>query len=222
MAKVGLIGGPLVAASGIPGAVSQSAVAGEAQVPRRSVGTAPRDSHGGVPFRAGVLHPVGWPEHGYRTLVETPTWIKTTGAVAAAAAAGSWATDPSSAWYSTLRKPSWQPPPAAFPLVWTPLYALLAVAGTRALDSTTGPDRAALRRAYGLNLLLNAGWTVLFFRARSPEIALAEIGALNVSNLLLLRRAAAADRLAGAALAPYVAWTVFATCLNAAIVKLNR
>jgi benzodiazapine receptor len=153
--------------------------------------------------------------------VKVPTWATVTAAVAATAVAGSVATDPKSVWYRTLRKPSWQPPPAAFPLVWTPLYALIAVAGTRALNRMSGTDRAAFTRAYGANLILNAGWTALFFRARSPEAALAEIAMLNLSNALLLRRAATADRLAGAALGPYVAWTVFATCLNAAIVALN-
>ncbi|MFF5073705.1 tryptophan-rich sensory protein [Micromonospora olivasterospora] len=34
-------------------------------------------------------------------------------------------------------------------------------------------------------------------------------------------RAAKADRLAAAALAPYAAWTLFATALNAAVVVLN-
>ncbi|MFJ6954831.1 tryptophan-rich sensory protein [Micromonospora aurantiaca (nom. illeg.)] len=48
------------------------------------------------------------------------------------------------------------------------------------------------------------------------------MAALNASNLVLLRRAARTDRPAGAALAPYVAWTLFATALNGAIVGLNR
>jgi tryptophan-rich sensory protein len=145
-----------------------------------------------------------------------------TAAVTATAVTGSIATDPDSTWYRRLRKPSWQPPPAAFPAVWTPLYALLAVAGTRALNGTTGADRAAFARAYGVNLILNAGWTAMFFRARNPGAALGEIAALNLSNALLLRRAAKADRVAAAALAPYAAWTVFATCLNGAIVRLNK
>ncbi|GLW34871.1 TspO/MBR family protein [Actinoplanes regularis] len=150
-----------------------------------------------------------------------PTWVKASAAVVAAAGAGSIATDPSSRWYRALRKPGWQPPAAAFPAVWTPLYALIAVAGTRALNHGDESQRRAFRRAYGINLVLNAAWTALFFRARRPRAALAEIAALNVSNLVLLRRAAEADRLAGAALAPYVAWTLFAAALNAAIVNLN-
>jgi benzodiazapine receptor len=150
-----------------------------------------------------------------------PTWATVTTAVTAAAVAGSAVTDARSAWYRRLRKPSWQPPPAAFPLVWTPLYVLIAVAGVRVLNRTAGADRAAFARAYGINLVLNAGWTALFFRARNPKAALAEIALLNVSNVLLLRRAARADRPAAAALAPYAAWTVFATCLNSAIAHLN-
>jgi tryptophan-rich sensory protein len=154
--------------------------------------------------------------------MRTPTLVKTATAVTATAAVGRVVTNPSSAWYRRLRKPRWQPPPAAFPAVWTPLYALISVAGARALDRSSGAPRASFARAYGLNLALNAGWTIAFFGARRPAAALAEIGALNVSNLVLLRRAAQADRLAGAALAPYVAWTLFATALNVAIVRLNR
>ncbi|AEV83657.1 tryptophan-rich sensory protein [Actinoplanes sp. SE50] len=150
-----------------------------------------------------------------------PTWVKTAAGVVAAAGAGVLATDPDSRWYRRLRKPSWQPPPAAFPAVWTPLYALIAVAGARAIDRAEGSEQADLVRAYAVNLGLNAAWSGLFFGAKRPKAALAEILALNVSNVVLLRRAARADRLAGAALAPYVVWTMFATALNTAIVRLN-
>ncbi|MEU5959755.1 TspO/MBR family protein [Micromonospora parva] len=150
-----------------------------------------------------------------------PTLVKTAAAVTVTAAAGTAVNDTSNGWYRRLRKPSWQPPPVAFPLVWTPLYALIAVAGARALDRTSGAERAAFTRAYALNLALNFGWSALFFKARRPTVALAEIAALNASNVALMRRAARTDAAAGAALAPYVAWTLFATVLNGAIVRLN-
>jgi len=151
-----------------------------------------------------------------------PTVAKTGAAVAATAAAGSIATTPASGWYRSLDKPSWQPPPAVFPVVWTPLYVLIAVAAARVLDRTEGRERSAFTRAFARNLALNAGWTAVFFRARRPTLALVEIVALNASNVDLLRRAWRTDRLAGAALAPYVAWTAFATMLNAAIGARNR
>ncbi|MGW3791507.1 TspO/MBR family protein [Micromonospora arida] len=150
-----------------------------------------------------------------------PTLVKTAAAVAATAAAGTAVNDTSNRWYQRLRKPSWQPPPVVFPLAWTPLYALIAVAGARVLDRTSEADRAAFTRAYALNLALNFGWSALFFKARKPTVALAEIAALNASNFMLLRRASRADAVAAAALAPYVAWTLFATALNGTIVRLN-
>ncbi|MFY1687512.1 TspO/MBR family protein [Plantactinospora sp. WMMB782] len=154
--------------------------------------------------------------------MKTSTLVGTGLATAATAAAGSIATDPNSAWYRSLDKPAWQPPPVAFPAVWTPLYASIAFAAARALDATSSAaQRRGLRRAYAIDLVLNAGWTALFFRARRPRLALAELVLLNAANAALLRRAWRADRVAGATLLPYLAWTGFATALNTAIALRN-
>mgnify|MGYP002624144053 CR=1 FL=1 len=148
--------------------------------------------------------------------------LRTGLAVAAAAALGGVATDPGSSWYRRLRKPRWQPPPQTFGVVWPPLYALIAYAGARALASARSDgERAALARSFGVNLALNAAWTPLFFRAHAPRLALADLAALNASNLDLLRRFGRADRRAAAALTPYLAWTAFATALNATIAARN-
>ncbi|MET8159102.1 TspO/MBR family protein [Sphaerisporangium sp. NPDC005289] len=149
------------------------------------------------------------------------TLVKTSLAVAATAVAGSVATDPDSPWYRRLRKPAWQPPPPAYAAVWTPLYALIAYASARALARAGEADRRALGRALGVNLALNAAWTPIFFRMRSPKAALAELVALNLSNAVLARRVLRADRPAGLLLLPYAGWTLFATALNAAIVRRN-
>ncbi|CAI7981031.1 translocator protein [Frankia sp. Hr75.2] len=154
--------------------------------------------------------------------MSTSTLVRTSAATAAAAGVGTVATRPDSAWYLSLDKPGWQPPRAAFPAVWTPIYALIAFAGARALDGSTDDDqRKRLRRSFGINLALNAAWTPLFFQARRPRLALAEILALDAANATLVARAWRADRLAGAALLPYLAWTGFATALNAAIAARN-
>jgi tryptophan-rich sensory protein len=147
--------------------------------------------------------------------------MKTALATGAAAVAASVATNATSAWYRALNKPRWQPPPTVFPAVWTPLYALIALAGARALDRLGGLDRAEFRRRYATDLVLNGAWSAVFFRVRNPKLALAEITALNVANLALLRRAWRVDRIAGAMLLPYVAWTGFATALNTSIAARN-
>src|SRR4051794_21362519 len=53
-------------------------------------------------------------------------------ATVAAVALGSLATAPASAWYRSLELPDWQPPPVAFPVVWTALYADIAASSATA------------------------------------------------------------------------------------------
>jgi translocator protein len=149
------------------------------------------------------------------------TVIFTAGAVAAAAAIGGAAADPASAWYRDLRKPRWQPPPSAFPLVWTPLYGTIAYAGARALARSLGRERRQIAGSLLFDLALNAAWTPLFFHARRPRAALAELVCLNAANALLIRQTWRADRTAAVLLLPYAGWTAFATALNAEIVRLN-
>ena len=140
-----------------------------------------------------------------------------------AAVVGSLGTRPDSAWYRSLDKPSWQPPPVAFPLVWTPLYASIAWATGRAASaSQPGPDRRRVLALTGADLVVNASWNWAFFAGRSPAGGLGVISVLNAANVLLLREAASRDRAAGAALTPYAAWCGFATALNLAIWRRNR
>lgn len=160
------------------------------------------------------------PQRGPRTLAET------TIATTAAAVVGALATDPDSAWYEGLDKPSWQPPSAAFPLVWTPLYGVIA--GTSASVIRTLEDRgehrraAAYRRSLGVNLALNAGWSVLFWRGRRLGVTTAEAALLAAGSTDLARRAREAGDGHGAALAPYAVWCTFATVLSGAIARRNR
>lgn len=159
------------------------------------------------------------------------TVVWTAAATAATAAAGGIATDPDGSWYRRLRKPAWQPPTIAFPVVWTALYADLAVSSAVALDSdgdgeapgsgTRQGEVAAYRAALAGNLLLNAAWSWLFWRARRPWLAAAECAVLTASSADLVRRTYRLNRTAGVALAPYALWCGFATVLSTGIARLN-
>lgn len=152
----------------------------------------------------------------------SPLLLRTSAAVAATAVIGSLGTDVQSRWYRQLDKPTWQPPGAAFGPAWTTLYGLMALASARTLDRVEEPEeRRAFAAAFGANLVLNAGWTWLFFKAHRPRWALAEIVLLEASTLDLTRRAAKADPHAAAMLVPYAGWVAFATALNAAIARRN-
>jgi len=160
--------------------------------------------------------------------IMTVAW--TAAATAATAAAGGVATDPDGGWYRSLRKPDWQPPAIAFPVVWTALYSDLAVSSAVALDSGAGTgagsktrqqELAAYRSALAANLVLNASWSWLFWRARQPWLAAAECAVLTASSADLVRRTYRLNRSAGVALAPYAAWCAFATALSTAVARLN-
>ncbi|MBC7559485.1 MAG: tryptophan-rich sensory protein [Dermatophilaceae bacterium] len=151
-----------------------------------------------------------------------PRLACTSAAVVATAVVGGLGTDVSSRWYQNLDKPSWQPPGTAFGPAWTTLYGLMALASARTLDRLEEPgQRREFATAFGVNLALNAGWNWLFFRARRPRWALAEILLLEASTLDLTRRAAQTDSRAAAMLVPYAGWVAFATALNAAIARSN-
>ncbi|WP_096285859.1 TspO/MBR family protein [Mycobacterium ahvazicum] len=129
-------------------------------------------------------------------------------------------------WYTRLRKPAYQPPSVAFPIVWTALYADIATTSAVTVDKFRAAGQHDKARGYAaaltVNLLLNAGWSWLFFRFHKLGAAVLGAAALTVSSADLARRAAAADPRAGAALAPYPLWCAFATVLSTHIWRLNR
>lgn len=191
-------------------------------MPRR--GNKGRGTRSHAPTAHGQPHPAHEEDmrganRANRTRIRT---LAGTGAAAALAmTSGKWAGGASTRWYRRLHKPAWQAPPWTFGVVWPPLYVLVAYAGARALDRA-GRRRRAVRRAFTLTMALNAAWPALFFRGHRPRLALMELAALNVSNLALIARTRRADRVAAALLLPYVAWTGYATAMNAAIVRRNR
>lgn len=149
----------------------------------------------------------------------------TSGAVAACAGVGTALTDPDNGWYKSLKKPSWQPPAAAFPIAWTLLYVDIAAVNSMILTDLAEEKKADEARehatALGINLVLNAGWCGLFFRSKRPVVAAVGAGALALSSADLTRRAHKSSTGRGLALAPYAAWTAFATALSTAIAVKN-
>lgn len=144
-------------------------------------------------------------------------------ATAATAALGAAATQRSvnSPWYALLRKPPFQPPRQAFGPVWTALYALMAASAWRVWRAPSSPERTRALALWGGQLVLNGVWSWLFFGARKPAAALVEIGALGAAIAAYAREARKVDPLAAWMVAPYLAWTGFASSLNEEIVRRN-
>lgn len=126
-------------------------------------------------------------------------------------------------WYRTIRKPPFTPPDSVFGPVWTVLYVLMGLA--LAIVGGKGTDTRLLRAAqalFGVQLTLNALWSVFFFGRRSPIAALIDIALLWVALLVTIALFFRISRPAALMLIPYLAWVTFAALLNGSIWRLNR
>lgn len=122
-------------------------------------------------------------------------------------------------WYPTLAKPWFTPPSWVFGPVWTALYVTMGVAAFL-VWRRRGEGRGAALVAFGVQLALNALWSPAFFGLRSVAAGMAVISllliAVAVTTLLFFRQ----SRAAGFLMLPYLAWTSFATLINAALLKM--
>ena len=155
------------------------------------------------------------------------TLVPTALAVTATAVIGGLASRPAeSRWYQALRKPPYQPPRQAFPIVWPVLYADIAAVSASTMDDLERRGMHRERRTYAtalaVNLVLNGSWSWLFFNRRWLGTSAVAAGALAVSSADLTRRAVAVRGAKATPLAAYAAWTAFATALSTHIWVLNR
>jgi tryptophan-rich sensory protein len=126
-------------------------------------------------------------------------------------------------WYASLAKPWFTPPNWLFPVAWTLLFALMAWASFRILQTPDRtPGRAPALLAYGLQLAVNVLWSFAFFAERSPLLGLFVIIPFLALIVITIRRFQVVDVFAARLLWPYAAWVSYATLLNAAIWWLNR
>lgn len=124
-------------------------------------------------------------------------------------------------WYANLQRAPGTPPDWLFPVAWTLLYVLMAIAAWlvwRRLGLTRGMP--ALVPWVG-QLGANGLWSVLFFGMHQPVLALVNLlvlWALVALTLVRFRRAGTAPAVL---LVPYLLWVTYAAYLNAGIVLLN-
>jgi len=127
-----------------------------------------------------------------------------------------------SEWYTTLQKPFFTPPNWLFAPVWLTLYTLMGI--SLYLIWNKGLKNKRVKNSlylFGLQLVLNAVWSILFFGLRSPLLGLIEIVFLWVFIVLTILKFYKISRTAGLLLIPYIVWVSIALLLNFYIWILN-
>lgn len=125
-------------------------------------------------------------------------------------------------WYVTLNKPTINPPSWIFGPVWTTLYALMGIAAF--LIWKKGWERVDVRKAlavFGLQLILNALWSIIFFGLQNPAWAFVNLVAMWLAIVWTMVLFYKISKLAMWLLLPYILWVSFAGYLNYSIWMLN-
>ena len=127
-----------------------------------------------------------------------------------------------SGWFSTINKPSFNPPNWIFAPVWTTLYILMGIACYLVWKKeSAGSARVPALGVYAIQLLLNFLWSFIFFEAHQLGWALAEVIVLWIMILTTIFLFGRVSRAAAWLMVPYICWVGFATILNFYIWKLN-
>jgi len=125
-------------------------------------------------------------------------------------------------WYTTLNKPSFNPPNEIFGPVWSTLYVLMGISSYlvwKERKSFTGYSWAV--GLYFLQLVLNLMWSFLFFNQHQIGFALVEIIILLITIIATAIIFYRINRAAGLLFIPYILWVSFASYLTYSIFMLN-
>eukprot|EP01111_Echinosteliopsis_oligospora_P008751 TRINITY_DN2475_c0_g1_i1.p1 TRINITY_DN2475_c0_g1~~TRINITY_DN2475_c0_g1_i1.p1 ORF type:complete len:163 (-),score=29.87 TRINITY_DN2475_c0_g1_i1:120-608(-) len=122
-------------------------------------------------------------------------------------------------WYSKLKKPSFTPPNAVFPIAWSSLYITMGVAAGL-IYNKVGISKPLY--VFGAQLLLNWAWSPLFFGLHLMDFAFFEILTLLGTIIYTTNLFYKIDTTAGSLMVPYILWVSFASLLNYSIWQLNK
>ncbi|MFC1768622.1 TspO/MBR family protein [Nanoarchaeota archaeon] len=123
-----------------------------------------------------------------------------------------------STWYVDLVKPSFNPPSWLFGPVWTILYMLMGISLYLVWIKKVHVKAFV---AFGVQMVLNALWSVLFFGLQNTFFAFIEIIFLWMAILVTIYFFYKINKISAYLLIPYILWVSFASVLNLSIYLLN-
>ena len=121
--------------------------------------------------------------------------------------------------FNSITKPSLAPPGWLFPVVWTILYILMGIASYLVLTSGKPNDKALT--TYGIQLIFNFFWSIIFFNLELYLFAFIWLVLLWVLVLITTLLFYQISKPAGYLMIPYLLWVTFAGYLNFTIYLLN-
>ena len=122
---------------------------------------------------------------------------------------------------NNLIKPSFAPPSYLFGIVWTILYILMGISSYIIYNDISSHKNICLL-IYGLNLVLNFLWPIIFFNLELRLCAFIFIIFLDIVVIYMIICFHGISKKAAYLQIPYLIWLIFATILNFSVYFLNR
>ena len=125
--------------------------------------------------------------------------------------------------FQYIKKPPLTPPASVFPIVWTILYALMGIASYLVITSNApASDKKSAILFYGLQLIFNFFWSIVFFNLEAYLFAFVWLIILWLLIIVTTVKFYRINKTAGLLLLPYLIWVSFAAYLNYGVYRLNK
>ncbi len=126
------------------------------------------------------------------------------------------------AWYFALKQPAWKPPDAAFGLIWSVIFTLVAICAWLGWHACPGRrQRIKWMCLLALNAFFNIFWSQLYFQWHRPDWSMIELLFIWQSIVFLMVFIYPYRRLSAWLLLPYLIWVTIAGVLNYTTIVLN-
>ena len=122
-------------------------------------------------------------------------------------------------WYSSIIKPSFNPPDWVFAPVWISLYLMIGVAAWLIWLSPKKTEK--ILNIFYIHLLVNASWSIAFFAMHQILASLFIIALIILFVLWLIKLYYPINKISALLMIPYLGWLCFAFILNFSIYNLN-
>ena len=122
-------------------------------------------------------------------------------------------------WYSTIIKPSFNPPDWVFAPVWTTLYLMMTLAIWFYWHSKNRKMNTVF--IYFIHIVFNTTWSIVFFGLHQIMLALIVLLILIILIIILILKFKRVNKVSSYLMIPYLLWSCYALFLNFNLYILN-
>ena len=116
-------------------------------------------------------------------------------------------------WYTSLNRPSWQPPDFIFGLIWPYNFVVLGIAAVRISNLLTKTQVTIWLAAFAISVAFALSWAYHFYVPHQLQIAAISLALTALFTLPITYLTFKASLAMGIALLPYQIWVAIAASL---------